>query len=359
MSVMDRHCPACGAAVEPEHRYCEHCGQDLRAASSQIVSLSSTAAPSACASCGSTQISAEGYCEHCGQRRVAGQDRAELELPGVVGVTDRGHHRRHNEDALAIGRISGPEAASTVAVVCDGISTSSRPDAAAHAAVDAAMAVLLAALPQTQPEAAIAAATRAAAAAVAALDQIESGHNPPSCTYVAAVVGPSEVTIGWVGDSRAYWLASTPADSIALTTDDSLAGQLAAAGQPPAAGPGADPRSLALLRWLGADATDTSPHLFRFTPPGPGRVLLCSDGLSRYVPKPAGIAAAASTVDLLETAQGLTRLALDAGGQDNITVALLPFPPPSPQPSVPLSGSLSEPGTGTGTLSKSPGRQTQ
>jgi serine/threonine protein phosphatase PrpC len=331
---MGRHCPACNAAVEPEHKYCEHCGHDLR----PIVSLSSTADAPDCAACGSAEIGAEGYCEHCGQRRVAGQDHAELELPGVAGVTDRGRHRKHNEDALAIGRVDGPIA---VAVVCDGVSTSSRADAASHAAVDAAIAVLLDELadgpaPGTDTDSAartaIEAATKAAATAVAALGGVGSGHNPPSCTYVAAVVTAHEVTIGWVGDSRAYWLADPPGDSLALTADDSLAGQLATDDQPPAHTPDADPRSLALLRWLGADATDTTPHLRTFAPAGPGRVLLCTDGLSRYLFQPADLAEAASavsTVEPLAVARRLTQLALDSGGQDNIAIVLLPFPPPS------------------------------
>lgn len=323
-------CPACDAPVEPGHKYCERCGHDLR----PVVSRSSTAPEEGCAACGSAQIGPEGYCEHCGQRRVVGQDRAELELPGVAGVTDRGRHRRHNEDALAIGRLN-TDPAVTVAVVCDGVSTSSRADAAAHAAVDAAMAVLLDVLAgdPAAADGAIRAATRAAADAAAALGAVESGHTPPSCTYVSAVVTAHEVTVGWVGDSRAYWLADPPAGSRALTADDSLAGQLAEAGQPPATVPGADPRALALLRWLGADATDTEPHLVTFTLPGPGRVLLCSDGLSRYLPGPADLATEASTVDLLAAARRLTQLALDAGGQDNITVALLPFPAPSDAPS--------------------------
>ncbi len=335
------HCPACRAQVEDEDRYCERCGHDLAVAAGRIASASSTAAPSVCAACGSTRIGAEGYCEHCGQRRVVGQNRVEFSLPGVAGVTDRGHHRRHNEDAIAIGRID--RAGLSVAVVCDGVSTSARADAAASAGVDAAMEVLLRALPESTPEDAIKAATAAAATAVAVLGDVESGHNPPSCTYVAAVVGAREVTIGWVGDSRAYWLAAVPADSLALTADDSLAGQLAAAGQPPVAAGGGDPRSLALLRWLGADATDTQPHIETYTPSGPGRVVLCSDGLSKYLPKPADIAVAASAVEPLPTAKLLTQFALDAGGGDNIAVAVLPFPsPPASSPET-LPDSTPEP----------------
>jgi serine/threonine protein phosphatase PrpC len=112
-----------------------------------------------------------------------------------------------------------------------------------------------------------------------------------------------------------------------LTTDDSLAGQLAAAGVPVAAQP-QDRSAGALIRWLGADARDTDPHLASIQPGGPGRVLVCSDGLFRYRPGPAELAAATPPGAPLDTARSLVRLALDAGGQDNVTVAVLPYPAP-------------------------------
>jgi PPM family protein phosphatase len=305
-------CPECGAPVGAEDKFCEGCGRDLR--TDRFTWRSSSAPVTRCTNCGADEFGAEGYCEHCGQRRPSGQERAELELPGVVGVTDRGRHRRHNEDALAIGRID-PDTA--VAVVCDGVSTSSRADAAAHAAADSAIIALLDALSDgASAEEATRKAAETAAQAVAALGSVESGHNPPSCTYVSAVVSVREVTIGWIGDSRAYWLGEDPR---ALTADDSLAGQLSGESEPP---PGADPRALALLRWLGADASDTTPHVVTFTPPGPGRVLLCSDGLSKYLPQPRP-----SNADITTAARDLTQHALDAGGQDNIAVALISYPP--------------------------------
>jgi serine/threonine protein phosphatase PrpC len=111
--------------------------------------------------------------------------------------------------------------------------------------------------------------------------------------------------------------------------DDSLAGQLAADGR---SVPETVPRgqAVALLRWLGADAPELAPHLYTFTPPGPGRVLVCSDGLFRYRPGAAELAAATPPGAALATAQSLVQLALDAGGQDNIAVAVLPYPPAEP-----------------------------
>jgi serine/threonine protein phosphatase PrpC len=54
---------------------------------------------------------------------------------------------------------------------------------------------------------------------------------------------------------------------------------------------------------------------------------VCSDGLFRYRPEAAELAASTPDRAALATAQALVRLALDAGGQDNVTVAVLPFPP--------------------------------
>jgi serine/threonine protein phosphatase PrpC len=331
-------CPACSAPIVVGDRYCEHCGCDLRASGGDpvrgIAWQSTTAAVMPCTACGETVITADGQCERCGRVRTTGSDRTVIDVPGVVGVTDRGRLRGRNEDALAVGRLDRDGTGVTMAVVCDGVSTSPQGDAAARAAVDAAIVVLLDLLgrgngARQTTEAGVA----AAAAAVAGLPGAQAVAVPPSCTYVSAIVTDAELTIGWVGDSRAYWLDADGATL--LTVDDSPAAQLALTGIPV---PGVDPHSVALLRWLGADAPDGPPHVVAFTPPGPGRLLLCSDGLSRYAKEPADLAVAvrvaAGRDDAPDaTALTLTEFALDRGGRDNITVAVLPFPPPATTPS--------------------------
>ncbi|HZD99000.1 MAG TPA: protein phosphatase 2C domain-containing protein, partial [Micromonosporaceae bacterium] len=169
-------------------------------------------------------------------------------------------------------------------------------------------------------------ATAAAQAAAASAAGEDGNPNPPSTTFVAAVVTSATITVGWVGDSRAYWVpdVGTPGSPLCLTVDDTLAGQLSAAGVAMASDA---PNAGALIRWLGADATDTEPHTFALTPPGPGRVIVCSDGLYRYVPRPDQLANATPAGTPIEVASALVRLALEAGGQDNVTVAVLPYPP--------------------------------
>jgi len=390
-------CPACGTPVTPEARYCEACGHDLAqpggpAAGGRITSNGggadaanapdgspaagsaasaaygvSTPPPPGCASCGGTSVGADGYCESCGARRPAAADHSEVDLGVIAGVSDIGKRHHHNEDAMGLAAA----AAATAAVVCDGVSSSNRPDMAATAAATAATQVFAARLPSlgvgislgttsvatnlnapdptaggeptsdegddesgtrevTRTEAielleeAATVAQEAAARAAGG----ETGPNPPGSTFVAAVVTAAEVAVGWVGDSRAYWLPDpgTPGDAVCLTVDDTLAGQLRAAGV--IVSPDA-PNVAALLRWLGADATDTEPHVASHVPAGPGRVIVCSDGLYRYLPEPDDLASATPAGRPIDVASALVRLAVDAGGQDNVTVVVLPYPPKS------------------------------
>lgn len=352
------HCPNCDADVHDGDRYCEACGYDLVAggqpAAAQVAParwLSSARTGGVCAGCGGSAFGDEGYCDGCGKRRATGRDHSELDLDVIAAASDIGHRHRHNEDAVGIGLLpgSGPGTGIVVGVVCDGVSSSDRADTASYAAVDAAVPALLDALRAEPGDAghALELAAGAAQAAAALAAGTDPGPNPPSSTFVAAVVTADAVTVGWVGDSRAYWLPDPlPADAptaaarpagegtvgltpTCLTADDSVAGRAAAAGGPPVGAAHPAGPAGALVRWLGADATDTAPHLSTVHPTGPGRVLVCSDGLFRYRPEPAELSAATPAGTPMAVARALVELALAAGGEDNVSVAVLPFPPPA------------------------------
>jgi serine/threonine protein phosphatase PrpC len=334
----DRPCPGCGEPVDPTDRFCEDCGADLLLASGGTPT-SGTGAPGACAACAETEIDADGYCTHCGHAQPTRRDRVELDLAGAAGVSDRGLRHHRNEDAMALRVSSAPpgseETDTVVVVVCDGVSTSDRPDDAAKAAADAAAEVLLAAARAgTNLTDATGAAVAAAAKAVTALAEHSALGNAPACTFVSAVVTAEEVTVGWIGDSRAYWLSDEtndgPRGSARLTTDDSWAQQMISAGELTAEEAFADPRSHALIAWLAADAGDLDPHVRTVRPTGQGAVLVCSDGLWNYVWEPHALARAAlpaAHTAPFAAATALTRLALEGGGHDNVTVAVVPFPP--------------------------------
>jgi serine/threonine protein phosphatase PrpC len=151
----------------------------------------------------------------------------------------------------------------------------------------------------------------------------------PACTLVSAVWDGSEVTIGWAGDSRAYWIgADGPAR---LTLDHSWAQEQVSAGLMTAEVAEADRRAHAITRWLGAGGPEDIPQVVTFRPIGPGRLILCSDGLWNYVPDADELAllVGALTADgsPVGVARALTAVALDKGGRDNITVAVVDVVP--------------------------------
>jgi serine/threonine protein phosphatase PrpC len=216
------------------------------------------------------------------------------------------------------------------------VSSSRRPDEASLAAVQAAVRVLLAGVREDEDLLeASKAAVAAAQQALAKLDEPGSG-DAPSATFVSAVLTHETATLCWLGDSRAYWLGSGPgSEAKRLTTDDSLAGEMVAAGLVSEDDAMTLPGAHVVTGWLGADASGTEPHVATFTPPGPGVLLLCSDGLWNYRPGAAELAELAlpgALTDPLGTAGALVSFALEAGGMDNITVVLAPYPPTAPSP---------------------------
>ena len=270
-------------------------------------------------------ITAEGYCESCGRKVPSGRDHSELDLGLLAGVTDRGLRHTRNEDAMALATADAPGGPVAIAVVCNGVSTSPRSDEASLTAAQASVRVLLTSARRGDdpPEASLAAVH----SAHQALTRIGSPGEAPSATYISAMIGSDAVTVCWLGDSRAYWLSTGP-DVMRLSTDDSLAEEMVARGASEAQAL-ASPQAHVITRWLGADLPEPGPHVVRFEPPGPGVVLVCSDGLWNYRPEAAGLAELAlpaALTDPLGAAAELVKFALDAGGMDNITVVLVPFP---------------------------------
>ncbi|WP_371479203.1 PP2C family serine/threonine-protein phosphatase [Kitasatospora sp. NBC_00315] len=292
-----------------------------------------------CAHCGAPQVTTDGYCEACGGAQPRPRDHMEKVLAGVAGVSDRGVRHHRNEDSFTVAATSLPGGVpAVVAVVCDGVSSSDRPDEASETAVDSASEALLTALERGEdPTVAMRAAIAEAARAVAALAE-EGGSparpdvNAPACTYVSAVAAAGRVTIGWVGDTRAYWIPDdrVSAEPFRLTQDDSWAARMVEAGLMAEAEAYADPRAHAITGWLGADAEEVVPHTLDFTPHVPGVLLVCTDGLWNYAEAATDLAylvRSDARTDPLAAARTLVTFAIEAGGHDNITVAVLPVLP--------------------------------
>lgn len=260
----------------------------------------------------------------------------EEHLDAVAVVSDRGHRHHRNEDYFAVSHTFSPSGTDVVvAVVCDGVSSSTRPDEASATAARVACTSLHENLPNGVParQAMHEALSRAGEAVSALADPHRSPEeNSPACTLVSSVIMENILTVGWVGDSRAYWIpddrGSVPAR---LTEDDSWAAQMVAAGLMGEAEAYADPRAHAITGWLGADAYELEPHAVSFSPEEPGVIIVCTDGLWNYAEAARDMAAvvpAHARTERLSAARELVDFALRRGGHDNVTVAVLPFPSP-------------------------------
>ncbi|GAA4854953.1 hypothetical protein GCM10023201_56270 [Actinomycetospora corticicola] len=299
-----------------------------------------------CPECGASVDEAQDVvCGRCGTRRPAVRDHVEFRLGPAAAVTDRGLRRRRNEDACALGRIATAEGEVLVASVCDGVASARRGDEASLAAAEACVAAVLTRITTWEMQRSGArpdgrgplglddlAATGAGAAAEAAADLVRHGDpaDPPATTYTGAVTRGGSAVVSWVGDSRIYWLAGDGTSQL-LSTDDSWAEEIAAAGVMSREQAHADRRAHVLTRWLGYDSPDGPARARRFRPAGPGFLMLCSDGIWNHVPDADRLAAVLASgrgeADVLGDARALVDAALADGGYDNATVALVPLDP--------------------------------
>jgi serine/threonine protein phosphatase PrpC len=288
-----------------------------------------------CPSCGAPQHAGDRFCEQCGARldeepeAHAEETRVELDLVVAAAVSDRGRKHRRNEDAFHL-EVSGEH--HVAVVVCDGISSASAGNVAARDAARAAGAVLGQAVanPDREPEAALLEAIEAAREAVTRVEWTSRVERvDPSCTLVSAVCRGSEITVGWVGDSRAYWFDGLEAHQ--LTVDDSFAEEGVAKGLLTPEQAAKSPFLHSITHWVGPDSPERPPRLVAVAPEHPGRLVLCTDGLWNYAPAaedlgrlidelPEGAAPAA-------VARALADFANDRGGHDNITVAVVDIDP--------------------------------
>jgi serine/threonine protein phosphatase PrpC len=289
-------CSRCGAVAPPglENHFCESCGLRLRPQGSQISGAA-----------------------------VLGAD--------LAIVTDIGKRHARNEDAGAIAcEIVDGQPAYAV-VVCDGVSSSSRANelaAFAAAKAQSALTAVLRAGPDGDPECGVAEAIRTAHQAACTLElEPEPGKDPPGATIVAVVAWPGRLSVGWLGDSRAYWI--TQAEAIPLTRDDSWASEQVELGALSSKEIMASPLSHAITHCIGPleEANGAVvPHTRGFCPITAGTLVVCSDGFWNYAAEPGAVAdlvrSASVQADAESVAQSLVQHALDAGGIDNVTVAV-------------------------------------
>ncbi len=140
-------------------------------------------------------------------------------------------------------------------------------------------------------------------------------------TLTAALVLGQQMTIGHVGDSRAYALRMDGRIE-ALTRDHSLVKRLEELGQISSDEAAAHPQRNVLYRALGQGEV-LEPDIFTTPFPQPGFLLICSDGLWSVLPDDNLSNLVTAAPNLQEACQSLVEAANDAGGPDNISAILV------------------------------------
>ena len=138
-------------------------------------------------------------------------------------------------------------------------------------------------------------------------------------TVTSALLTGGRVTLGHVGDSRAYRIRDGELEQ--LTDDHSLVADLMRSGRLTPEEAEAHPQRSVITRALGTDPEVDVDTLAVEAEPG-DLYLLCSDGLTTMVADEdiLGIIDAAPTLD--DAAKELVRAANTGGGEDNVTVVL-------------------------------------
>lgn len=291
----------------------------------------------------------------------------------IVGATDVGLIREHNEDNFIIVDLGSGESnfleprditltdKGAMLVVCDGMGGAAAGEVASHMAVesmrrqmlkyvgdanvpdgktaDALTGTSVSLPPEAQNETSFHRMSRwlRDSTARANIEIWEAAcadlsKNGMGTTLTGMVILGNQIVVSQIGDSRAYLCRSGTLTQI--THDQSLVNQLLDSGQITPEQAKLFEHSNVILQALGVQE-DIEVVLSSETLRRGDRVMLCSDGLVGVVSDEEIQEVLASTEDLAETARKLIDLARAGGGPDNITVIVaqvsgdgLPAPTP-------------------------------
>lgn len=234
--------------------------------------------------------------------------------------TDQGLVRAVNEDrVLVVSLIAGE----SIAVVADGMGGHQAGDTASQLTIELvqqSLARLTPELTDEEKEMWLVETLRYANAKVFEIASHREHYRGMGTTVTAALASDQRVIIGHIGDSRAYFINHEECRQI--TEDHTLVNELVKTGQITADEAAMHPRRNVLMRALGTEA-DVDVDVVRIDWQVGDVLLLCSDGLSNLVPLEDVIRTVRGEGTLEEKVERLVHYALDAGGDDNITVVLL------------------------------------
>jgi serine/threonine protein phosphatase PrpC len=231
-----------------------------------------------------------------------------LRIVEEAGITDVGRQRQTNEDAFI--------RSSPIYAVADGMGGARAGEVASRIAVEAFEDERD---PEASPEAQLADIVRTANRRIYELAQQDESRRGMGTTLTAAMVTGHEVSIGHVGDSRAYRLRGDRLEQ--LTRDHSLVGELERRGELTPEEAEQHPQKSIITRALGPEP-DVDVDTYTDTGRDGDVYLLCSDGLTGMVAEGELADIIRQAPSLKQAADQLVRTANQSGGRDNITVVL-------------------------------------
>jgi PPM family protein phosphatase len=231
-----------------------------------------------------------------------------LRIVEQAGRTDVGRQRSANEDALVLsppffavadgmGGARAGEVASSLAAGVFGEETDS----------------------DEPPETQLTRIAQEANRRIFELAATDESHRGMGTTLTAAKVHDDEVSLGHVGDSRAYLLRDGVLEQ--LTRDHSLVAELERTGQITPEAAEHHPQRSIITRALGPEPR-VDVDTYTVTGRDGDLFLICSDGLTSMVTGDELAAVLRLAGSLEDTAEALVRAANQSGGKDNITVVL-------------------------------------
>ncbi len=227
-----------------------------------------------------------------------------------AGVSDVGRVRPHNEDSAFVGPY--------VAVVADGVGGAAAGEIASATAAYSASAVALGRRGQ-RPERVLEEAYAAAADGVRTGVQRDLDRLGMATTLTMVVTDGRSVALGHVGDSRGYTFRDGELRQV--TTDHTYVQHLVETGRLDPEARTTHPWRNVVLRSVDGDPEGGGLDVVPLDVEVGDRLLLASDGLTDLVPD--DVIAEVLAVEEGDLAVAtLTRLALEAGGRDNVTVVV-------------------------------------
>lgn len=230
--------------------------------------------------------------------------------PVVAVKSDVGRVRQANEDSYL--------AQDPLYAVADGMGGHLAGDIASATAVEVITSAASNGTPQGTAD--LAQIVQRANAAIWEKAQGDPNLRGMGTTCTLALLDDGQMHIAHVGDSRAYLFRDGELSQ--LTEDHTLVGRMVREGRLAPEEAERHPQRSIITRALGADSEVDVDELSTGIKEG-DRLLLCSDGLTSMIDAGAVHDVLESEPDANAAADRLIELALEAGGEDNVTVVLI------------------------------------